>query len=278
MMGWLQTFVIPLLRLDALREILWDDASISLRCALASNVIFWPLSFLGLYADRSAETGASPRLARCKLQPGRYLCRRERFDLILLAAFNMLFVAPILCCPLFERMWDFAAGGFGGGGGGGGNERLTEADEWMWRRELLIKLPFHALVAEVAFYSVHILLHSSSFLYRRIHRVHHRFVAPTAMACVYAHPLEFALGNILPIYLGPMITDAHPWTCYALWFPLAMAGTCRGHCGYRIASFVDPHDSHHSLYRFNYGGMCLLDRMFGTSVEHLEEERNMKNP
>ncbi|KAL7534282.1 hypothetical protein ACHAWF_004775, partial [Thalassiosira exigua] len=196
-----------------------DDCSTSWKCAAASNAVFWPLSALGLCADALAATSPSSWPARQKLQPDRRLSPRDRTDLISLAAFNMLVVAPFLCCPIFEILWDRIQG----------SDRLTEADEWRWREELLLKLPLHALVAEVAFYLVHVLLHRSQFLYRTVHKVHHRFVAPTAMACVYAHPLEFAAGNIFPIYLGCMLTNAHPVTCYGIWFPLAMAGTCKGH-------------------------------------------------
>lgn len=253
-----------------LREyFVWDDSqSISFKCALVSNMVFWPLSFLGFYVDYLAASGKSPLLARCKLQPDKHLSRKEKLYLILLASFNMLFVALVISCPVFEWMWDQMQGP---------DHRLTESDEWIWHRELLINIPLHAIVAEISFYSVHILLHSSSFLFRHIHKVHHRFVAPTAMTCVYAHPLEFALGNILPIYLGPMITNAHPLTCYLVWFPMAMTGTCKGHSGYRIMGVVDQHDAHHFYFKFNYGGMSVLDSLFGTrTMSHTTEDKKRK--
>jgi len=103
----------------------------------------------------------------------------------------------------------------------------------IWQREILVKLPIQALVAEGSFYLVHVFLSTSlnvvSLQSHTIHKVHHRFIAPTAMACVYAHPIEFAIGNILPIYIGCMLTNAHPKLCYYIWFPMAMAGTCKGH-------------------------------------------------
>ena len=181
---------------------MWDGGSVSWKCAVASNVVFWPLSLLGLWVDHAAATRISSVMAHCKLQPDVHLNSGEIRDLILLAALNMLFVAPFLCCPVFEWFWDCIQG----------SNRLSETDEFLWRKELLIKLPVHALVAEGAFYLVHILLHRSAFLYRHIHKVHHRFVAPTVMACVYAHPLEFAVGNIFPIYLGGILSNAHPTT------------------------------------------------------------------
>lgn len=68
------------------------------------------------------------------------------------------------------------------------------------------------------------MLHSSSWLCMHIHKVHHRFPAPTGMASVYAHPVEFCLANVLPIYLGPILANAHPKTCY-IWWCMSILGT-----------------------------------------------------
>jgi len=241
--------------------------SISVKCGLVSNVVFWVASLLGLYADHLVKSKKSPLLARCKLQPNQHLSPKEKLDLILLSFFNMIIVALFICCPIFEWLWNHIQHH---------PDRLAEADDWIWHRELLLKLPIHAIVAESGFYSIHVIMHRYPFLYRHIHKVHHRFIAPTAMACVYAHPLEFAFGNIFPIYLGPMLTNAHPMTCYIFWFPLAMAGTCKGHCGYRIMGLVDPHDAHHFYFKLNYGGMYLADYLFGTTTKHPSEKKDEK--
>lgn len=219
---------------------------------------------MGLCADHLASSARSSSsfLARNKLQH-QSLCRNEILDLIQLAALNMICIAP-LACPMFECIWDYIQG----------DNRLTSTDEWVWTNELLVKIPLHAIITEIGFYSVHVLLHYSTFLYRHIHKVHHRFVAPTAMTCVYAHPLEFVAGNIFPIYLSCMLTNAHPFTCYGIWFPLAMAGTCKGHCGYRIMGMTDMHDVHHIYFRHNYGSMVLLDYVLGTlMIRHPADER-----
>ena len=232
---------------------LWSGVTISLKCTIVSNVVFWPLGLLGLYIDDLAASVSVVR--QYKVQLNKHLSRKDRADLMLLAAFNMLVVTPIFCCPLFEAMWNYTQG----------SDRQDEADEWRWVQELLIKVPIHAIIAELWFYAVHILLHSSAILYGTIHKVHHRFTSPTAMTCVYAHPLEFAIGNVLPVFLGPALTNAHPLTCYIFWFPSAMIGTLKGHCGYRIPWLgADPHDDHHLYFRHNYGGMALADKLFGT--------------
>mmetsp|Transcript_8135 Transcript_8135/g.11723 ORF Transcript_8135/g.11723 Transcript_8135/m.11723 type:complete len:182 (+) Transcript_8135:281-826(+) len=167
----------------------------------------------------------------------------------------MTFMTFCICCPLYQFLWSSIQSD---------EHRQTESDVWNLKEELLFKFPLHALVAEAWFYGVHYLLHYSPWLYKHIHKVHHRFKAPTAMTCVYSHPLEFAIGSIFPIYLGPMLTNAHPKSCY-LWFSMAILGTLKGHCGYRILGHADYHDEHHSFYlKNNYGGMSLSDYLLGT--------------
>jgi sterol desaturase/sphingolipid hydroxylase (fatty acid hydroxylase superfamily) len=258
----------------------WNLSTVSFRCSLLSNIVFWIASFLGLYADHlvattttaTATSSSSPPvewLSRCKIQPKQIISGKDRDDLIKLAFFNMVFVACFICCPLYEWAWNELQNGDGYNNSSNSNRRrrLTDDDDWtsIWKSEILIKLPIHALVAEVSFFVVHGCLHYSPTLYNHIHSVHHRFRAPTAMACVYAHPFEFAIGNVLPIYLGPMVvTNAHPYTCY-IWWGLAMLGTCKGHCGYRILGHSDGHEEHHIFYKYNYGGMGLLDHLVGTT-------------
>eukprot|EP00523_Entomoneis_sp_CCMP467_P012443 CAMPEP_0168793600 /NCGR_PEP_ID=MMETSP0725-20121227/15170_1 /TAXON_ID=265536 /ORGANISM="Amphiprora sp., Strain CCMP467" /LENGTH=212 /DNA_ID=CAMNT_0008844383 /DNA_START=40 /DNA_END=678 /DNA_ORIENTATION=+ len=192
-------------------------------------------------------------LLQYKLQPQRHLSTAEFQDLILLTSFNMLLVSVAFCCPFFEFLWSLVCG----------MDRLSEIDDWDYRSELLFKLPIHTILTEAAFYAFHHILHQSAFLYQRIHKIHHRFTAPTAMACVYAHPLEFALANVGAIYMGPICTNAHPWTCY-LWFILAMVGTCKGHN--QIFRHRDYHDIHHryAWKQANLGALYVSDLLLGT--------------
>ncbi|GFH54935.1 hypothetical protein CTEN210_11411 [Chaetoceros tenuissimus] len=227
--------------------------SISFRCVVAANAFYWLISTIVLHIDSLVAKNKSPWLKQYKIKPNHYISGKERRDLIMLSAFNMLMVAPLISVPLFEILWDRVHGNF----------RLSENDTWVWEIELLQKIPIQILVTEVGFYTIHIIMHSSPLLYKHVHKIHHRFQAPTAMACVYAHPLEFLLGNLLPIYMGPILTNAHPFTSY-FWFVVAMVGTCKGHSGYKIFGHADYHEEHHYYYKYNYGGMYILDFLFGT--------------
>lgn len=240
---------------DCWMLLLESSTSISVRCTMAANVSFWIASFLCLYVDHLAATAKSPLALRCKLQSNQHLSKEGKMDLVRLAFINMVLVGFFFCCPVYEFIWNNIQG----------DNRLSETDDWKWQTELFLKIPIHVLVTDISFYTAHYLLHYNSFLYKHIHKVHHRFKAPTAMACVYAHPLEFVLANVFPIYLGPILTNAHPFTCYA-WWSMAMLGTCKGHCGYKILNHVDPHDEHHQFYTYNFGGaMPFFDLLFGTA-------------
>lgn len=57
------------------------------------------------------------------------------------------------------------------------------------------------IVEELMFFYAHWTLHQPMF-YSKIHKVHHQFTAPVALACIYAHPIEVLLGNILPMLTG----------------------------------------------------------------------------
>lgn len=126
-------------------------------------------------------------------------------------------------------------------------------------RDFIISL----LLREALFYYSHCFLHRPYF-YVRIHKQHHRFTAPIALAAQYAHPIEQIFANILPIVLPPQILKSHILTFWAF-LGYELFGTATVHSGYDfLRGQARMHDLHHEKFNLNYGSIGVLDWVHGT--------------
>jgi methylsterol monooxygenase len=134
--------------------------------------------------------------------------------------------------------------------------------------EVLRDLIVFILVEEVLFFYSHFLLHRRE-LYDAIHRKHHEFRSPIALAAAYCHPIEMLVANVLPLALGPILMRSHLLTT-AIWYFIAIVGTQSHHCGYQFPWFFGNqpkmHDLHHETYTSNFGLLGILDWLHGTYV------------
>ncbi|KAJ5155323.1 hypothetical protein N7492_008126 [Penicillium capsulatum] len=127
-------------------------------------------------------------------------------------------------------------------------------------RDFVISL----LLREALFYYSHRLLHAPYF-YVRIHKKHHKFTAPIALAAQFAHPIEQIFANALPISLPPQLLGSHVLTFWVfLGYELFMTATV--HSGYDFFNNkAKMHDLHHEKFNLNYGSIGLLDWIHGTN-------------
>lgn len=116
-------------------------------------------------------------------------------------------------------------------------------------------------------YGLHRLLHHPRLLW--IHRVHHQFQRPTAIATFYQHPIEFILQSAIAVLPG-LAFGLHPFVTLIFTLMLAVHG-CLSHLGVRgwptPAPFVnlEYHYQHHLYHNVNYGAWTFWpDRLFGT--------------
>ena len=190
---------------------------------------------------------------RLKTQSHRsYFTGREWLQAFAVAMLNLLCFSWFAVIPA----WCLQRGGLLRGG----TPVATLEDEWRLPAAALHHLA-HGVVIDVWFYTTHRALHWPP-LYRTVHRIHHRFRAPVAVACVYAHPAEFVVGNVLGVVLGPALTNAHPLTC-AFWMANSLITTAFSHSGYLALGATD-HDRHHLYYDTNFGVGLFMDRLLGT--------------
>ncbi|KAL2817270.1 fatty acid hydroxylase superfamily-domain-containing protein [Aspergillus cavernicola] len=129
--------------------------------------------------------------------------------------------------------------------------------------ELIRDFTLCLLLREILFYYSHRLLHKPYF-YTRIHKLHHRFTAPIALAAQYAHPIEQIFANALPISLPPQLLGSHVFTFWAF-LAYELFATATVHSGYDFfANKARMHDLHHEKFNLNYGSIGICDWVHGT--------------
>ncbi len=70
-------------------------------------------------------------------------------------------------------------------------------------REIARDFTISIIIREILFYYSHRVGHTPA-LYKRIHKMHHKFTAPIAPSAEYAHPVEHVIGNVIPIIAGTL--------------------------------------------------------------------------
>ena len=101
------------------------------------------------------------------------------------------------------------------------------------------------LIREVLFYYTHRLCHHGN-LYRHIHKRHHEWQTPIALAAIYCHPIEHAIVNFFPVIIGPFLMRSHILV-ENIWLLYTVLLTLNDHCGYHFPWSLSPvfHDFHH---------------------------------
>ena len=183
-----------------------------------------------------------------------------------LSLFNMLLCSWVVMVPVWILHRNGALRG-------GTPLATAAADDVLSPVTCLLNYVIHTFVIDFWFYSTHAVLHWPAF-YSLVHKKHHLFKAPNAVACMYANPIEFCVGNVMGVILGPAITNCSPAEC-AFWMCFSLASTSASHSGYRFMGATD-HDLHHEHLFCNYGVGLFMDKLLGTEYEGSELQRKVE--
>ena len=149
--------------------------------------------------------------------------------------------------------------------------------------EPIALLPTAAFIAgcffinETGFYWCHRLLHEVPFLYRTIHKKHHKYIGSISIAAEYAHPAESFFSAALPLIFLILFVPVNP-LIFGVWVVARLLETFEAHSGYCFdgcflsewfslthSGYTIFHDFHHVANKGNYGqGGIFWDYVCGT--------------
>jgi len=193
-----------------------------------------------------------------RIQPKEYFAKRfyERLPLIL---FNISILLGVGIVGVF-LLQDFIDFGL--------------PTVWVFTWQLILIF----LIDDLYFYFYHAALHTK-FLYKRIHKTHHRSTMPIPMEYIFTHPLEWFFGAIGPFIGLVVIASFSEINIYAFWVMSALRNLHEldihsGIKSSKITSLIpfygttEHHDLHHSKNRGNYAStFTLWDKVFGTEID-----------
>lgn len=126
------------------------------------------------------------------------------------------------------------------------------------------KLSIIYIIAEIWFYISHRILHTP-YLYNRVHKQHHYFQLPFCISGAYAHPFEFIFSNIITAMCGPILLQPHLYTIIFVAYISIIFNTLSHSCyEFNYIYSAKFHDVHHDKYKYNYGLIGMMDKLFGT--------------
>lgn len=203
-----------------------------------------------LYYRRQAEQPQA-----WKTQPERDSPARLRREEVRLGTFNMTWASVVSGIIMYHIRT------------GGWSMLYFDFDEY-GLSYTLISTVFYFMLVDCSLYWGHRALHIR-YLYRTIHRVHHRWRTPSPFTSLAVHPVElgtFQFFSLIPMFLFPL----HPAGVILILIYQQVVSVL-DHSGVRFHSIFPwqaPaafHDDHHVYFHVNFSqNMGLWDRIFGS--------------
>ena len=131
---------------------------------------------------------------------------------------------------------------------------------------LILEVFVVLLVDDFFFYFLHRFMHENRFIYRTIHKIHHRANVPMPIEYIYVHPFEWMSGMIGP-FIGMIIIGGISFESYAAYLIIRNMHEIHIHSGIKtsllhsIFPFYgtnEHHDIHHSKRTGNYSSTFIF--------------------
>ena len=235
---------------------------VTLMITVGCNLIAGILSYLVLYTN----IFESRRIQQRRYQPGIF---RKRLPLI---AFNLTLLTILTYVGLYctEGIFSWTYQDLG----------------WMGWVGIVAQVAFLVIIDDAYFYVFHRNLHERPWLYRTIHKIHHKAYAPFPLEYIYVHPLEWMCGagaipiGIYLIYLTQGSVSVWAFWVFALWRNLHEIDIHSG-LNPKWTTYVpflgtsEHHDLHHMRNsKGNYSStFTFWDRMMGTTLTRKAPKR-----
>ena len=139
----------------------------------------------------------------------------------------------------------------------------------------LVKLSVVLLVDDIFFYFLHRSMHESKYLYKKIHKIHHRANTPIPIDYIYVHPFEWLSGFIGP-FIGMIILGGVSFNTFCAYLIIRNIHELHIHSGLKtslLLKFIpfyginEHHDMHHFKRDGNYASTFIfLDKIFKTKI------------
>jgi len=148
---------------------------------------------------------------------------------------------------------------------------------------LIFEIIVVLMIDDIYFYLWHRLMHENKFLYKKIHKIHHRATTPFPSEYLYVHPIEWMVGMIGP-FIGIFLLEGV--SLYSFWMILIIRNLHELdiHSGLKSSYLTkyfpfsgtnEHHDMHHAYLNGNYASaFSFWDKMFKTSITERDKFHN----
>lgn len=135
-----------------------------------------------------------------------------------------------------------------------------------WSNFEIIKLGMGMLIHELIFSAFHILFHKIPFLYKTIHKKHHKITNPFAISALYMSLTEAILITTICTQIPNLIFRYNHITM-CMYVMITLLFFISSHSGYGKYTLItnSRHDLHHKYYNVNYSNIEYIDKILGTN-------------